>query len=178
MPLLSPVKASLTALAALLLVIGINLALWQSANMVMPLAAAMLMIVTLFMLSMSYGFFVESRAKRQITGLFGQYVPPELVDEMSENPGNFTMEGESREMTVLFSDVRGFTTISEGLSPKELSRLMNEYMTPMTRIIHKHRGTIDKYIGDAIMAFWGAPLADPEHAPPCRARRDGNAGRR
>jgi adenylate cyclase len=164
LPLLSPVKASLTALAALLLVVGINLSLWQSANMVMPLAAAMLMIIALFMLSMSYGFFVESRAKRQITGLFGQYVPPELVDEMSENPGNFTMEGESREMTVLFSDVRGFTTISEGLSPQELSRMMNEYMTPMTRIIHKHRGTIDKYIGDAIMAFWGAPLADPEHS--------------
>lgn len=164
LPLLSPVKASLTALAALLLVIGINLSLWQSANMVMPLAAAMLMIIALFMLSMSYGFFVESRAKRQITGLFGQYVPPELVDEMSENPGNFTMEGESREMTVLFSDVRGFTTISEGLSPKELSRLMNEYMTPMTHIIQKHRGTIDKYIGDAIMAFWGAPLADPDHS--------------
>jgi adenylate cyclase len=164
LPLLSPVKASLTTLAALILVIGINLALWQSANMVMPLAAAMLMIIVLFMLSMSYGFFVESRAKRQITGLFGQYVPPELVDEMSENPGNFTMEGESREMTVLFSDVRGFTTISEGLSPKELSRMMNEYMTPMTHIIHKHRGTIDKYIGDAIMAFWGAPLADPEHS--------------
>ncbi|MHB1590386.1 MAG: CHASE2 domain-containing protein, partial [Sulfuricella sp.] len=123
LPLLSPIRASFTALSALLLVIGINLSLWQSANMVMPLAAAMLMIITLFILSMSYGFFVESRAKRQITGLFGQYVPPELVDEMSENPGNFTMEGESREMTVLFSDVRGFTTISEGLSPKELSRL-------------------------------------------------------
>jgi adenylate cyclase len=83
---------------------------------------------------------------------------------MSENPGNFSMEGESREMTVLFSDVRGFTTISEGLNPKELSQLMNEYMTPMTRIIHKHRGTIDKYIGDAIMAFWGAPIRDPAHA--------------
>ncbi len=164
LPLLSPIKATLTALAASLLVIGGNLSLWQYADTVMPLAAAMLMIIALFMLSMSYGFFVESRAKRQITGLFGQYVPPELVDEMSENPGNFTMEGESREMTVLFSDVRGFTTISEGLSPKELSRLMNEYMTPMTRIIHKHRGTIDKYIGDAIMAFWGAPIPDPAHA--------------
>ena len=164
LPLLSPIKSTLTALAALLLVIGGNLSLWQYADTVMPLAATMLMIIALFMLSMSYGFFVESRAKRQITGLFGQYVPPELVDEMSENPGNFTMEGESREMTVLFSDVRGFTTISEGLSPKELSRLMNEYMTPMTRIIHKHRGTIDKYIGDAIMAFWGAPIHDPTHA--------------
>ncbi|MGE5026972.1 MAG: CHASE2 domain-containing protein, partial [Betaproteobacteria bacterium] len=164
LPLLSPVRASLAALGALLLVLGINLALWQHANMVMPLAAAVLMISMLFMLSMSYGFFVESQAKRQITGLFGQYVPPELVDEMSDNPGHFTMEGESREMTVLFSDVRGFTTISEGLSPKQLSRLMNEYLTPMTRIIHKHRGTIDKYIGDAIMAFWGAPLADPDNA--------------
>ena len=98
-------------------------------------------------------------------------MPPELVDEMSENPDNFTMEGESREMTVLFSDVRGFTTISEGLSPKELSRLMNEYLTPMTRIIQKHRGTLDKYIGDAIMAFWGAPLDDPDHAAtPCSPR--------
>ncbi|MCE5181047.1 MAG: adenylate/guanylate cyclase domain-containing protein [Betaproteobacteria bacterium] len=164
LPLLSPVRASFTAVAALLLVTGVNLALWQYANTVMPLAASMLMIGMLFMLGMSYGFFVESRAKRQITGLFGQYVPPELVDEMSENPGNFSMEGESREMTVLFSDVRGFTTISEGLSPKELSQLMNEYMTPMTRIIHKHRGTIDKYIGDAIMAFWGAPIKDPAHA--------------
>ncbi|HUW49619.1 MAG TPA: adenylate/guanylate cyclase domain-containing protein [Sulfuricella sp.] len=164
LPLLSPIRASFTAVAVLLLVIGVNLALWQYANTVMPLAATLLMISMLFMLSMSYGFFVESRAKRQITGLFGQYVPPELVDEMSENPGNFSMEGESREMTVLFSDVRGFTTISEGLNPKELSLLMNEYMTPMTRIIHKHRGTIDKYIGDAIMAFWGAPIKDPAHA--------------
>jgi adenylate cyclase len=67
-------------------------------------------------------------------------------------------------MTVLFSDVRGFTTISEGLDPKALSRLMNEFLTPMTRVIHKHRGTIDKYMGDAIMAFWGAPLNDPYHA--------------
>jgi len=64
------------------------------------------------------------------------------------------IEGESRDMTVLFSDIRGFTTISEGLQPKELTKLMNEYMTPMTYVIQKHRGTIDKYIGDAIMAFW------------------------
>jgi adenylate cyclase len=164
LPVLSPIKASLTALSSLLLVIGINLSLWQYADTIMPLATSMMMIIAMFMLSMSYGFFVESRAKRRITGLFGQYVPPELVGEMSENPGSFTMEGESLEMTVLFSDVRGFTAISEGLSPKELSQLMNEYMTPMTRIIHKYRGTIDKYIGDAIMAFWGAPLADPQHS--------------
>jgi adenylate cyclase len=122
------------------------------------------MILLLFALNMSYGFFVESRAKRQITGRFGQYVPPELVDEMSQNPDKFSMEGESREMSVLFSDVRGFTTISEGLDPRQLSQLMNEFLTPLTRVIYRHRGTIDKYMGDCIMAFWGAPLADPHHA--------------
>ena len=96
--------------------------------------------------------------------MFGQYIPPELVDEMSETSTEFSLDGESREMTVLFSDVRGFTTISEGLDPKQLTQLMNALLTPMTRVIHKNRGTIDKYMGDAIMAFWGAPLNDPEHA--------------
>jgi adenylate cyclase len=76
----------------------------------------------------------------------------------------FSLEGESRDMTVLFSDVRGFTSISEGLDPKQLTHLMNEYLTPMTQAIHHHRGTIDKYMGDAIMAFWGAPIHDDQHA--------------
>jgi adenylate cyclase len=74
------------------------------------------------------------------------------------------MEGDSREMTILFSDVRGFTTISEGLDPKELTLLMNEFLTPLSRVVYKHRGTIDKYMGDCIMAFWGAPLPDESHA--------------
>jgi adenylate cyclase len=74
------------------------------------------------------------------------------------------MRGESREMTVLFTDVRGFTTISEGLEAQALSELMNEFLTPLTEVIYKHRGTIDKYMGDCIMAFWGAPLKDPDHA--------------
>jgi adenylate cyclase len=83
---------------------------------------------------------------------------------MAKNPERFSMEGESRDLSVLFTDVRGFTTISEGLDPQTLSKLMNEFLTPLTRIIYKHRGTIDKYMGDAIMAFWGAPLDDPDHA--------------
>ena len=74
------------------------------------------------------------------------------------------MEGESRELSVLFTDVRGFTTISEGLEPRELAKLMNEFLTPLTGVIYRHRGTIDKYMGDCIMAFWGAPLHDAQHA--------------
>jgi adenylate cyclase len=83
---------------------------------------------------------------------------------MSESPEEYSLEGENREMTVLFSDVRGFTSISEGMDPKQLTQLMNALLTPMTRVIHKNRGTIDKYMGDAIMSFWGAPLVDSEHA--------------
>ncbi len=164
MPALSPIAATLTTLLSLSLVVGLNLAAWAFADLVLPLATSVLLILSLFVLKMSYGFLVEERGKRQLGRLFGQYIPPELVDEMSEDPKNYSLEGERREMTVLFSDVRGFTSISEGLDPKELSELMNEFLTPMTRVIHSHRGTIDKYMGDAIMAFWGAPIADPEHA--------------
>jgi adenylate cyclase len=165
LPLFGPLTATIATLVLSCLVIWLNLFIWNEHNVVFPLATTLLLILTQFLFNMSYGYFVESTHKRHLTGLFGQYVPPELVDEMSKNLGNeFSMEGESREMTVLFSDVRGFTTLSEGLEPKELSELMNEYLTPMTRIIHEYRGTIDKYMGDAIMAFWGAPLPDSQHA--------------
>jgi adenylate cyclase len=84
---------------------------------------------------------------------------------MALHPESVSMEGDSREMTVLFSDVRGFTTISEAINDaKELSLLMNAFLTPLSRVIYKHRGTIDKYMGDCIMAFWGAPLPDAAHA--------------
>ena len=164
LPMVNPLRATLLTVVVIAVVFATNVLVWTEGNLVLPLASGLLMISMLFALNMSYGFFVESRAKRQITGLFGQYVPPELVDEMSKDPEAFSMEGESRELSVLFTDVRGFTTISEGLDPKELSKLMNEFLTPLTRIIYKHRGTIDKYMGDCIMAFWGAPLNDPQHA--------------
>ncbi len=170
-PLLSPALSAVWTACVLLIIIGVNIYTWQSGNLVLPLAATLLSVVILFVFDMSFGYFVESRGKRQLAGLFGQYVPPELVDEMSTDPQAFSLEGESREMTVLFSDVRSFTTISEGLDSKELSRLMNAFLTPMTRIIHDNRGTIDKYMGDAIMAFWGAPIRDSEH--PRRALKAG-----
>jgi adenylate cyclase len=160
---LSPLWSTLLAGLVLTVTLVLNLILWQQANLVMPIASMLLMVALLYLLNMSYGFFVESRSKRQLAGMFGQYIPPELVEEMAKDPDAFTLEGESRELTVLFSDVRGFTTISEGLDPKQLTLLMNEYLTPMTHVIHSFRGTIDKYMGDAIMAFWGAPVPDPDH---------------
>ena len=163
-PRLSPFKTTLTTFGTILILVLGNLFAWQSLNLVMPMTNSLLLVIFLFILHMSYGFFVESHNKKQITRLFGQYVPPELVDELSEHPEALSLEGETREMSVLFSDVRGFTTISEGLDPKDLTLFMNSFLTPMTKIIHQNRGTIDKYMGDAIMAFWGAPLIDKDHA--------------
>lgn len=164
LPMLNPLKAMLISAGVLSTVVLINLASWQYANLVLPIAASLLMIGLMYLVNMSYGFFVESRGKRQLTGLFGQYVPPELVNEMALNPESINLAGENREMTVLFTDIRGFTTIAEGLDPTQLTQMMNEFLTPLTQIIHHNRGTIDKYMGDAIMAFWGAPLKDENHA--------------
>ena len=164
LPLLSPVWGASATGLLLLAVLGANFWFWQAQNLVLPLAAVLTLIVVLFVLYMSYGFFVERRGKKLIAATFGQYVPPELVDEMNFDPRSYTLEAENREMTVLFSDVRGFTSLSEGLGPGDLSELMNTYLTFMTTLIHNNRGTIDKYIGDAVMAFWGAPVENPGHA--------------
>ncbi len=164
LPRLSALYASVVSLLVLLSLLGINFSFWHYGNFVLPLAAGLILVSSLFLLNMSWGYFVESRSKRQLAGLFGQYVPPELVEEMSRDPENYSMAGRKAELTVLFSDVRGFTTISEGLDPAQLANLMNEYLGTMTSIVRQHRGTLDKYIGDAIMAFWGAPVEDADHA--------------
>ena len=163
-PLLSPLRATLVSLLTIMLYTGLNVVVWTKGGLVLPLASSLLMIAALFAFNMSWGYFVESRSKRQFTELFGQYVPPELVDQMAKDPERYSMEGKSEELTVLFSDIVGFTSISESLTPKELSQFINDYLTAMSLVIRNNRGTLDKYIGDAIMAFWGAPVADPEHA--------------
>ncbi len=160
---LNPVWSTVTVFATAALVTLVNLYFW-STNLVLPIAVPLMLILSLYLLNMAYGFFIEARSKKAITGIFGTYVPKELVDEMAKNPDAYSTKGETREMTVLFSDVRNFTSISEGLSATELTALMNAYLTEMTKTIQAERGTIDKYIGDAIMAFWGAPVKDEKHA--------------
>lgn len=163
LPRLSPIRATMLALVMLVVVMATGYLTWAM-GLVLPLASSLWLVIGLYAFNMAWGFFVESRTKRQFTDLFGQYVPPELVDEMAKDPERYSMEGRNAELTVLFSDVRSFTTLSEGLDPKELTELMNTYLGAMTSLIRNHRGTLDKYIGDAIMAFWGAPVSDPDHA--------------
>ena len=164
LPRLSALTSTVAAATVAVLLVAVNLYVWYSHHFVLNIAAPLIMLALLFLLNMAWGFFMETRSKRLITGLFGTYVPKELVAEMSKNPEVYSMRGESRDMSVLFSDVRDFTSISEGLTPEGLKDMMNAYLTEMTEVIQEKRGTIDKYIGDAIMAFWGAPLNDAEHA--------------
>ena len=158
-----PLVGLVTTLVLLAGLLAAYAAAW-SRFWVVPMAAPMLTVFGLYALNTAYGFFAETRSKRQITRLFGQYVPPELAAEMSQDPAHYTMEGQSRDMTVLFSDIRGFTDFSEKLPPAELAEVLNAYLSTMTRIVQQQRGTIDKYIGDAIMAFWNAPVDLSDHA--------------
>ncbi len=111
-----------------------------------------------------YLFIEERKEKSFIKNAFGQYLSPKVIDKLVEDPSNLSLGGERREMTAFFSDVQGFSTISESLTPDELVHLLNEYLTEMCDIIAEHDGTIDKFEGDAIIAFWGAPLQQDNHA--------------
>jgi len=102
--------------------------------------------------------------KRQVRGAFSRYLSPAVVERLARDPSSLRLGGETRPMTLMFCDIRGFTTISESLEAEELTSFINRFLTPMTDIILENGGTIDKYMGDAIMAFWNAPLDDPEHA--------------
>jgi adenylate cyclase len=162
---LSPLRSIALSAAALAAAVGLNFYMYYQLGAVLNLAAIVLLIVALFVLNVAYGYFFEVRKSQALVSRFSQYVAPELVAEMADDPEQYTMEGESRELTVLFVDVRGFTTISEGLEPKELREYINLYLTAMSEDIRdSHQGTLDKYIGDAVMAFWGAPVAFADHA--------------
>ncbi len=164
LPRLGALAGFLMVLGMIVVALACNLWMWSYLGLVVPLASTLTYTLLVGFLQINYGYFFESRSKRHLSKLFGQYVPLELVEEMEGAGAELSLEGESRDMSVLFTDVRGFTSISEKLEAKELTQLMNEFLTPVTKVIHEHRGTIDKYMGDAVMAFWGAPLEDDEHA--------------
>ena len=126
-----------------------------------PLLSSVLVYLTLVFSN----YISEEAQRRRIRSAFGQYLSPALVEQLAKSPDKLVLGGEDREMSILFSDVRGFTTISELYKddPQGLTSLMNSFLTPLTNAIIEHKGTIDKYMGDAVMAFWNAPLNDADH---------------
>lgn len=164
LPLMGPLWMAMAAMGTLALTLVANFWLWSNAQMALPLASSILLVLLITSYNIAHGFFAESQKRQQIKSIFNQYVPPAHIDKMLESPDEVSMDGERKELTVLFSDIRSFTNISEKLSANELKQLLNRYFNPITECIFKHNGTIDKYVGDMVMAFWGAPLDDEMHA--------------
>ena len=164
LPLL-PVAASLgLGLALLAGILALDFSLYLGAGLAMPLATALVLTLTALAVNMALGYFVESRAKRELAQQFATYVPPELVRQMLRNPERYGMQARAEELTVMFCDLRGFTSLSETMEPLALQALLNDVLSRLTHVIRAHQGTIDKYMGDCVMAFWGAPVAQPDHA--------------
>jgi adenylate cyclase len=163
-PFFGPRTLTLISLVVPVLLILLNNYLWLKTGLIIYILVPILLIIGLAIMNIIYGYLFESRKRERLKEMFGQYVPEEHIDEMLKGADSFALLGEDREMTVLFADIRNFTTISETMTASELKNLLNEFFTPMTEIIFKFQGTIDKYIGDLIMAFWGAPLTDKKHA--------------
>ena len=164
LPRLAPVASIAATLAVAAGLVGVDLWLYRRHHVALPIASALLLTGAVFTIVTSWGYVVEGRRRRTLARLFGSYVPPELVAQMARDPQPHDMRAENRVLSVMFCDMRNFTRISESLPPQELRTLINRFFSVMTQAIREQRGTLDKYIGDAIMAFWGAPLHDDGHA--------------
>ena len=140
-----------------------GLAAW-SAGIVLPVAGASVGIVAALLGGAVVNFVLEGRQKMFIKGAFKHYLSADVIEQIMRDPNSLKLGGEKRELTIFFSDLQGFSTISEKLGPEDLTKLLNDYLTDMTDIILEEGGTLDKYEGDAIIAFWNAPLHQPDHA--------------
>jgi adenylate cyclase len=163
-PAIGPLALTMTIVILMTVTTWFNFWLWQQHHISLMFPTSLLLIFLIGMVNLGLGFFKESSQKKMIKSIFDQYVPPAHIDKMLANPDSVNLDGERKEMTVLFSDIRSFTNISEQLTASKLKKLLNNYFNPITKSIFEHQGTIDKYVGDMVMAFWGAPLDDPQHA--------------
>ena len=162
---LRPAHQVLALLALISGVVAAQFSLAQAWQVIAPMGSVLVSLVLVFVFQVTFGYLVEARGFRQMTRLFATYVPPELVEKMAREPEAYTMAAAERALSVLFADVRNFTSTSEKLTPTALAEWINVYLSAMSAVIREqHQGTLDKYIGDAVMAFWGAPVTNAQHA--------------
>ena len=159
-----PVRSAVAALVLMLAVLLLAWLLFTRGQWWLPVGASLLGIGATYLLQAGAAFVAERRQRLLIKQMFSRYVPAAVVDELVAHPERLTLGGEHRELTLLFTDLAGFTSLSEGLTPQHTAELINRYLTAMNEVVFDHGGSIDKFIGDAVMAFWNAPLADADHA--------------
>jgi adenylate cyclase len=160
----SPLWSGIAVLLSVCAYFFITTTVFNSKSLILNFSLPSIAVVSIFVGIVVYRTMTEEKDKPRIREMFGKYVSPQVVDELLKNPKLEGLGGEDRELTVFFSDIRGFTTLSERMTPQELVNHLNVYLTAMTDIVLEYNGTLDKYIGDAIMCFWGAPLPQEEHA--------------
>ncbi|HEY2993691.1 MAG TPA: CHASE2 domain-containing protein [Methylomirabilota bacterium] len=165
--------SSIAAVGLIIAYIGVALWVFATFQLWLLIVTPVVAIAAAHLGDTGYGYLTEGRERKFLRGAFSRYVAPEVVDQLVKNPGQFALGGETRELTVMFADVAGFTSLSEGREPAQLVQLMNECFTEITTVIQSHGGTVDKFIGDAVMAFWNAPVEYADHAArSCRAAQD------
>ena len=149
---------------AVLTLLALDTLLYRSAHLLLPLAGPLLLAAATLVVDLALGFGVERRARHRLAEQFSTYVPPELVRQMQRDPKRYDMQARTEELTVMFCDLNSFTSLSEALPPAELQALLHAVLERLSGVIARHHGTIDKYMGDCVMAFWGAPVASTQHA--------------
>jgi adenylate cyclase len=164
LPRIGALPSALFGIAAIVVGIAISWFAFRRAHLLIDPVYPITTMVMVYFISSILGYLRTEARQQQIRSAFSRYMSPHYVAELARNPEKLHLGGEAKMLTVMFCDIRGFTTMSEGLTPHELTRLMNSFTSPMSEIITEAQGTIDKYIGDCIMAFWNAPLDDPDHA--------------
>lgn len=160
----TPINILMIFIAFTILHISINWFLWANLKISLPLFQNLLLIILMTLYYAGVGFVIENYKRKNIKGMFNQYVPPAYIDKLIKAGKSLELKSEKRNMSVLFADIRSFTQLSENFTPEELTEFMQIYLTEVTSIIFKNHGTIDKYVGDMVMAFWNAPLDDENHA--------------
>ena len=172
-PRAKAVHGVLLILILLIVFVGINTYLFAHYNIWLNLIYPVFTMMTTYLAITVYRYITEEREKKKIRGAFQYYLTASVINEMLKDPTKLKLGGDKKALSVLFSDIRGFTTVSETLTPEALVHLLNEYLTAMTDIVFKYEGLLDKYMGDAIMAVYGAPLDQPDHAVrACRTALD------
>lgn len=164
-PVLSPMMLLTFGAVIVSIMVATSWYLYTQHKLLIDFTFPLLASTLIYLVLVFSSYFREQAQRRRIRSAFGQYLSPALVEQLAQSPEKLVLGGEERDMTIMFSDVRGFTTISESFKsdPQGLTSLMNRFLTPLTNAILDRKGTIDKYMGDAIMAFWNAPLSDREH---------------
>ncbi|HEX7534882.1 MAG TPA: adenylate/guanylate cyclase domain-containing protein, partial [Syntrophales bacterium] len=172
-PRVKAVQGMILALLIVTVFVVVNAFIFSRYNLWLNVVYPALTMIIIYLGITVYRYITEEREKKKIRGAFQYYLTASVINEMLKDPSKLKLGGDKKDLTVLFSDIRGFTTISEKLTPEDLVRLLNEYLTEMTNLVFKYDGLLDKYMGDAIMAVFGAPLDQPDHAVrACRTALD------